>query len=140
MRLLFTKSGSLLSRAIRWLTKEPISHCAIEFGGYVAHSNLLGVHIELKETFEAHSTVVFAIGIEDSPMRLHMALEKADQHPYDFGALLYLGLRCLCPWLPKANLWQTTGMYLCTEWVTEVLYGEADSTITPFQLYERLNK
>lgn len=59
---------------------------------------------------------------------------------YDFGALFYLALRVLFPWLPKKNLWQTSGMFLCTEWVTEVLEGEEDSMITPYKLFLRLKE
>ena len=55
-------------------------------------------------------------------------------HPYDFGALFYLAARRVCPWLPKKNLWQCSGMFLCTEWVTRYLDGAEDSMKTTVDL------
>lgn len=138
MQILFTTSNSLLSRLIRRVTKEPVSHCAIAHNNWVIHSNLLGVHMELASTFTKHSKVVHSVQIPENMDKLMHVMSQYDQRPYDFGALLYLGLRFCMPFLPAKNLWQTTGMFLCTEWVTEFLFGGEDHTITPYQLYLRL--
>ncbi len=140
MQVIFTRSNSLLSRLIRSVTGETVSHCAIATGPWVVHSNLLGVHVELALHFLQHSECVYYVEFPDAALmpRVLNTLAQYDQRSYDFGALLYLGLRFLCPWLPRKNLWQTTGMFLCTEWITEVLDGTEDHTITPYQLYLRL--
>jgi hypothetical protein len=121
------------------VTGEPVSHVAIECAGWIIHSNLLGVHVELPQTFYRHSTVLYAVDQPFDMEHLMQTLSKYDQHSYDFGGLLYLGLQALIPWLPKKNLWQQTGMFLCTEWVTSVIYGYEDHMITPYQLYLRLS-
>jgi len=61
---------------------------------------------------------------------------------YDFKALLWCGLmltlrRWFPKWIPKQNLWQSSGMFMCTELITAIL-GEVDSMITPYQLYLKL--
>jgi len=71
---------------------------------------------------------------------LGIAVDSYEGSMYDYGAFLYIGLKCLLPFLPKINLWQTTGMFLCTEWVQEVLGREIDSMITPYKLYELLSQ
>lgn len=139
MQILFTKSNSLLSRMIRKVTGEPVSHCAIASNGYVVHSNLRGVIIETRDYFEAHSQVVYTVEIEDCMDRVTELLATESHATYDIGALLYLGLRYLIPALPKKNLWQSSGMYLCTEWVTTAVNQKTDSMITPYQLYLTLS-
>lgn len=139
MRILFTKSNSLFSRIIRKVTGEPVSHCAIASNGYVIHSNLQGVIIETEDYFEAHSQIVYSVEIEDCMDRVTKLLATESHAMYDIGAILYLGVRYLFPWLPKKNLWQSSGMYLCTEWVTTVVNEKTDSMITPYQLYLTLS-
>jgi hypothetical protein len=139
MRILFTRSNSLLSRLIRKVTGEPVSHCALECSGWVIHSNLRGLHVELPQTFLRKSEIVYSVEIPyDMGLVMH-ALSKYEGKGYDIGALLYLGLRSLLPFLPKKNLWQSTGLFLCTEWVTQVLSGREDHMITPYGLYKRLS-
>jgi hypothetical protein len=140
MRILFTKSRYPLSKVILAVTKEPVSHCAISYGPWVIHSNLRGVHVELCTSFEKTSEIVFSVPVRDNWPATLRALSTSEFRPYDIGALLYLGLRYLCPWLPKKNLWQSSGMFLCTEWVTAVLDGTPDSMITPYGLYLRLKE
>lgn len=138
MNILFTKSNSLMSRIIRAVTKEPVSHCAIEDGGFVIHSNLLGVHIESLEHFSKKCEIGYSVEASITIVQVRNSLAKYEGSGYDIGGLLYLGLRLVLPCLPKKNLWQSSGMFLCTEWVTEVLDGTADSLITPYGLYQRL--
>lgn len=138
MRILFTKNNTLLSRLIRHVTGEDVSHCVLEVHGWLVHSNLYGVHAELPQDFK--SDVVYSVEVPYNPEGVIRALAAYQGRMYDFGALLYLGLRVLCPWLPKKNLWRSSGMFLCTEWITAVLNGKEDSMITPYQLYERLKQ
>jgi hypothetical protein len=71
---------------------------------------------------------------------LGKVLEDTEGRSYDYTGLLYLGLRYyakryLGVSLPKVNLWQISGMFTCTEFVTKVLSGKEDSLITPYQLF-----
>lgn len=138
MQILFTTSNTLLSRAIRRQSGEPVSHCAIEFGGWVIHSNLRGVNVEPLAVFASHSQIVYSVEIPFDLDRFMGTLSQCWGTGYDFGALLYLGARTVLPFLPKRNLWQCNGMFLCVEFITEILYGREESTMTPYQLYERL--
>lgn len=138
MRILFTKSKSLLSYLICAVTKEPVSHCALEIHGWVIHSNLYGVHAEPLEDFRGE--IVYSVEVPYKEEALISGMAKYQGRMYDVGALLYLGLKYLLPFLPKKNLWQSSSMFLCTEWVTQVLDGRADSMVTPYKLYERLVK
>jgi hypothetical protein len=138
VRILFTKSKKIMSVLIRKVTKEPMSHCVIEYGDYIIHSNLFGVHAEPYAKFIKGVDVVAFARLPDNTERLLKLFLKKKGSPYDFGAMFYLGLRVLFPFLPKKNLWQSSGMYLCTEWVTEFVDGKADSMITPFKLFQRI--
>lgn len=149
MNILFTRSNKKLSKAICRLTKEPVSHVALQFGKFIVHSNLLGIHIEWAENFKKHSQVVFSIHMRTDNIKLSTLMSQYEWKMYDFGAMLFLGLSLFLrntfkiP-LPKANLWQSSGMFLCTEFVTKVIDDEADSMITPYKLYlklyDKLNK
>lgn len=153
MRILFTKSDTILSKLIRNVTEEPISHCALEFNfsscyRYVVHSNIKGLHKEPLCSFKETSEVVFALERKENNFfqdvndfwKLQRLLEKYPKAPYDFGAFLFLGAslflrdRLNLP-LPKSNLWQSSGMFLCTEWVSEFVNEKDDSMVTPYQLY-----
>lgn len=143
MQIVFTVGKSLLSRAIQHVLDEPVSHVAIICGNAVIHSNLLGVHVTDIAKFHKHAAVILRYNTPDEPQKILDALARTDRSMYDFGALLFLGLaflarRYLHIPLPKMNLWQATGMYLCTELVTEVTDGEADSLVTPYGLFKRL--
>lgn len=148
MKILFTRNSSMLSNLIAGVTEEPVSHVALEFSsGIVIHSNLRGVHITWARNFKINNSVVLELSptFEDTTERekLDAVLEKYEFSFYDVGALLFLGI-CLflrkylkLP-LPKSNLWQASGAFLCTEWAQELLDVEKDSMITPYQLYLRL--
>jgi len=142
-RILFTAGNSLLSKAIRARTQEPVSHVALECNGWVVHSNLLGVRVDKLSDFEKHCRVVYSIPVE---MTAETILTKYREHQdasYDFGALLYMFLKLtpgITKLLPERNLWRSTGAFLCTEWVTHVIYGKELSSITPYQLYKELSK
>lgn len=139
MKILFTKSDFILSKLIRAVTKEPVSHAAIQCGDWVLHSNLFGVNAELASVFRASATVVYEIEQPMDENKLMAAFAQADTKFYDFGALIYLGLTYLIPWLPKKNLWRSSGSYLCTDWIELAEGEEPDSTMTAYQLYLKLS-
>lgn len=143
-RILFTRGRSPISWLICKLTREEVSHCALEFDNWVLHANFYGLHWVRKFDFDAGCSIVHAVEVNDDPRRLiRLAAEHAGKTGYDFGALFYLTLRYLLRSIgiriPKKNLWQTTGMFLCTEWVTLYLDGVTDAAITPFKLFEKIS-
>lgn len=149
MKIIFTKSTKILSKIIMDLTTEPVSHVAIDFGWVVIQSNLLGVHIEWAKNFKKHSEVVFSLSPAKRQSHLVLAnkmskqLEKYEFSMYDYGALLFFGFSLMLrkylkiP-LPKSNLWQSSGMFICTEWVETVVSEKTDPMLTPFKLYLKL--
>jgi hypothetical protein len=126
-----------MSRTIRAVTAEPVSHVVIATGEHYIHSNMLGVRAD-PISGKSIGTPLYTIDIADDYEKLLSLFVKRSRSSYDFGAILYLALRRVFRFLPKKNLWQCSGMYLCTEWVTEFVDGEADSMITPYKLYLRL--
>lgn len=139
MQVLFTKNNSIVSRLIRRLTGEPVSHCAIEYLGNVYHSNFYGVHMESLQNFlQGSNQIVLSIEAQINPYTLADAMYQYRGSKYDFGGLLYVGLRILIPALPKYNLWQSTGMFMCTEWVEQVTGLPPDAMLTPYGLYKLL--
>lgn len=137
MRIIFTRSNKIVSRVIRRVTKEPVSHCAIQVDDWVIHSNFLGVHPQPADSFLKTSEVVESVEFPTDYQKIFEQTCEGWGKRYDFGAMFYLFARVLIPWLPKKNLWQCSGMYICSEWVTHVL-GEGDAMITPHKLYLRL--
>lgn len=126
-----------------------MSHIALDFGEFIVHSNLRGLHLTWAKTFRKHTQVVFElerVRCEQTLLdmeRLDALLEKHEFSLYDFGALLFLGIsfaasKYLKLPLPKRNLWQSSGLYMCTEWGTDMAVGKADSIVTPYKLYLNL--
>jgi hypothetical protein len=144
MQILFTRSNKIGSKIIRWGLGEPVSHAAIRYDDYVVHSYMHGVTMTHISEFLKHSEVVYTVTIPNNVPRLFRLFLRTSTASYDIGALLYLtlhfGLRKMGIPSPKKNLWQTSGMYLCTEWVSSYLDGEEDSMITPYALYLRLTE
>lgn len=155
IHILFTTSQHTMSHLIRWATGEDCSHVAIGYRSisgdpWVFHSNWKGSHCDSLEDFEKENTIVHSVAVETTEDKLFQFIEKERSHMYDLGALLFCGLvllarRILCrigftlahSW-PKVNLWQSTGMYMCTELVTRFVYNRVDSLITPYKLYMQL--
>lgn len=143
MQVVFTAGKTWFSRLIQSVLDEPVSHVALISGGAVLHSNLLGVRLTTVEDFDKHATVIFRWCMPEDPQRVLDAAARKRRSLYDYGGLLFLGLAFLARKLlhiplPKMNLWSATGMYLCTELVSEVVDGEADSMVTPYGLFKRL--
>ena len=125
------------------MTHEPVSHCAIHVGEFVVHSTILGPEIRTYDSFCKKNTVVLSVDCTIKDEAVVDLITKLDSKSYDYAALLYLGVRYAGRhWLklplPKANLWNVTGMYLCTELVTTLVYGKEYSMLTPYQLYLKL--
>lgn len=137
--VLFTRNNLISSKLIRAITKEEVSHCAILLtNGYVVHSAINGSVITNLSDFRKSNTIVLNVPI---PANLPITVDFARSKRYDWKAFLYLGLRLVLRKigirLPKKNLWQTNGMYLCTELVSKVVLN-IETELTPMGLYYKL--
>jgi hypothetical protein len=142
MQVLFTTTDGWSSRTIRKLTGEEVSHCAIRISDFVIHSDWAGVEIMTYQKFAESRQIVYSVPLRQNVNKLMKMLSEAEGSWYDYGAILYMGARILAKKiginLPKINIWQTTGMFLCTEFVTKLIDKSEDSMITPGQLYTKL--
>ena len=148
MKILFTKSSSPVSKLIRWIFNEPISHLAIEMDERIVyHSNLIGVHLNWASRFRAHCEVVFEINI---PMKLEqeeLVYQRAiplEGSSWDWTAgfwLFYRGL--LFKWfkkpMPKYNPWSRKQRLFCHE-LAMIFSGlipipDYLDTLTPYTFY-----
>ncbi len=135
MLVLFTTGKNPISWLIRKVTGDDCSHCVLQIGDIVLHSDFLGVRVEPISFFSRRVKILHSVEVPSVGIPLEKILAKHTGRWYDIPGFIYLGLRLLFPFLPKNNLWQTTGMYLCTELVTSVLDEKEHSTITPHKLY-----
>lgn len=155
MKVLFTKSNKIGSRLIRAVTGEDISHCAITVleDTHVLHSSTSGVTLLPIEEFISTNDVVRQIELpslmtseEDEIYNDINIINKYLGKPYDYMAFIYLGIRLSLRFLgistPKVNLFNISGMFICTELVDEVVdIGEYNKELlTPGQLYDILEK
>lgn len=140
MKIVFTRNNSIMSRLIRYVTGEPVSHVVIVTDGIVLHSNLLGVNIQPLSSFK--SELVYEVPIPSNYTKLLQLYAKYQHSSYDILAMLYLGISLLLrrvgiP-MPKSNLWQVSGMFMCTEFITKYTDNIESSMITPYKLYQGL--
>lgn len=140
MKILFTRSDKIGSKLIRAVLQEDCSHTALQWDDLIIHSTFAGVHITPSAEFLAINQIMHSVDIPEDIHKLTTAITNGINRPYDVGAFIYLGLKKYLPFLPKKNLWQSSGMYLCTEWVTFEQDGKENSMITPHQLYLKLSK
>lgn len=139
MNILFTTSKYPTSWLIRKVTGDDCSHVAMEKGGIVIHSDFTGLRLEPLHIFKQRNIIIHSVS-SPKPVKFSKIISDYWGAKYDFKGLLYLGIRYILPknLLAKGNLWQTSGMFLCTELVTDILEDREDSTITPHELYRRL--
>lgn len=145
IQVLFTTSDKIVSKIIRNLTREDMSHVVIRVGNSIIQSSLWGVEIIEYSKFASSNTIIQSLDINLDPVIVLDNFTQHQYHWYDWLGLLYLGLRFIClrffkVKLPKANLWQITGMFTCTELITEILEGEENSEITPYNLFLQLKE
>lgn len=146
MYLLFTKSNKWFSDLICSVTKEPVSHVAIydPEEQVVYHSSFMGIEkLGFNKFVDMQERILF-VPIEVDAWQVQKMYHEHKSAWYDFGAILFLGLSLMLrsylriP-LPNSNLWQATGMFLCTEWYTKVKYNKELSMMTPWQLFKLIN-
>lgn len=150
MEILFTSRPAMpVSKLILDLTGETVSHTVIRNGDYIYQSSFAGVEQVHTKDFLSEYTVGYSLIPSEDRLtdalveRLIERVVALRGNPYDFPSLLYLGLRysllnVFKLDLPQKNLWQISGMYLCTEFVEDVIDIKSDSMITPYKLYLKL--
>lgn len=146
LRILFTKKdSSSFSSLIRYITKEPYSHCAVQIGHIVFHSNWKGVNADYYTSFIKENTIAesyLCINAEaykaykEKIMRLFI---EHDTSLYDYGALLFLAIKFILKLDIKSNLWQNNRDFICTEWVSKVLFKRQSSMLSPKALSDKIN-
>jgi hypothetical protein len=142
MIILFTKSDKIGSRIIRWFTGEGVSHCAVMMSSEVVlHSTGSGTHLISHARFIQNYNVVYTVW---HPAELdHGAALATIGTGYDFFAIIWLGLKLflrkmLFRPIERKNNWEQRRVFMCTELVSTLVFGEEDSTITPEALYLKL--
>lgn len=156
MVICFSKSKMPLSKLIRWLSGDPVSHVIIVFDEkFAIHSNLYGVHLDWFNSLEKHVDIVYKLEYKLSLKReeevYRSLLDNFDGRSYDWPAFFYLLWRGLL-WkflkkpLPSKNPWNEKDGYLCTEiagclpkWLTGLETTDY-SLVTPYKLYEMLKR
>lgn len=127
------------SKLVQKVLGEEASHIALRVGRFVIHSNIRGLHIEPLSHFLVNNKIADRISIKADKVLLEKLLDERWGSCYDYGAFLFMGLsflarRYLRLPLPKRNLWQTSGMYLCTGWVSKYYFGRELEMLTPLGL------
>lgn len=133
MEILFTTNEQVGSKIIRWVTRGVCSHVAILLdSGVVIHSTAGagGVHLNWLETFMQQNRVVDHVQLADSP-ELIARLRAVEGKGYDWGLLLSMGLRRLGIPVPEVD---NPRLDLCTEVVTEYVFGKTDMNLSPEEL------
>lgn len=144
MRVLFVRSDKAVAKLIMAITGEDISHCALQYGNWVVHSNQRGLNVESWDSFTKVSSVVEAVEIPHSEEHLFALLSKHEHARYDVLGLLYFGVFFL---LKSAglrtaawNLWGSRGRFTCVEWVSYFVLGKECGLLTPREFYYKLKE
>lgn len=147
VELLFCKTDMLLSKLIIWGLDQPASHVGIDLPskGWVAHSDLLGVHKVFRAQFLREHTVIATFKLLCTPAqqaaiesKFLAFLDAATGESYDYGAFTYFTYRAILKKItdkpiPAANPWQGEQEALCTE--VAYLLNEAVVEVTGKTLY-----
>ena len=152
MKIVFTKNSSVVSKMIRWIFDEPVSHVAFVFDDkWLVQSNLLGIGIEWLHRFVKKSTIVEAIDypmelVEEEEVFQSLIAEEPEKDGWDFPAGIYFAWRGLLfkyfkLAIPKTNPWNKKHLRLCTEMaaklpvrLTKLPEGIDLGIVTPYQL------
>ena len=151
MRLLWTKSKSIIGPLITWGLNSPVSHFAIEFhDGIIFHSNFLGINIMHTVDFLKQSEIVYSKKIEmsfaDEAMLLSNIIKNYYGKRYDwkwFFSLTKAALkhRLFGSEIPDDIKSKSRDKYICTECVEflEPVIGKVDiGNGSPYLLAQKL--
>ena len=102
IELLFTTSDYKFSRLARWALNSDCSHFAILMDRKIVfHSNFAGAHIEPIQSFLKMNHIIHRFQFNTLPtlqQEDELWLRLIDMNygkPYDFGAMLFLGLNLI---------------------------------------------
>lgn len=145
IRALFTTTSYPASRLIRGLTGEPVSHCALQLGEEVVEASFTGVRARSLSDFLSHNKLVLSVDLPGETIvrvngQVLVTLLRTLGKGYDFGALLFLGAALLLRRPVSRNLWASSRLFTCTEFLSLLLFGMADDIITPLELYHKVKK
>jgi hypothetical protein len=132
MIFLFTKSGKIGSKLIRWGLNARTSHFAIGFDctedgfGVVLHSHYSGVHLSWYDDFARKNEIVYKLkpkkpfSLQEEEELYQSLLKNYYGKGYDIEALAYfsyVGLlhRLFKKPLPDTNPFDSSDKYLCVE-------------------------
>ena len=125
MKLIWVEGSAPLSKLIMWGLDEPVSHFAIALDDKIVfHSDLTGLHIVWKNTFDKTRKTIFeydlALPLEQEEAIYQSILNQYDGSSYDFGAFIYFGWRALLrkafkKEMPQNNPWGNKNHFLCDE-------------------------
>jgi hypothetical protein len=141
-----------VSKLIMDVTGESTSHTVIRNGDFIYQSSFMGVEQVKATDFLSEYNVVYSLKpvsgrLDEADLveRLVNRFTALKGTLYDFPGFLYLSLRYSLASafklnIPKKNLWQISGMYICTEFVEDIIDIQSDSMITPYKLYLKLKE
>ena len=141
-----TTRDEFFSSLIRDVLSEPASHLVIELDcGMILHSNVKGTHATSRGRFLKTNRIVTSVKPKKAVQDFLVVskFSNFEGRGYDYFALIYTGCVYLlrkylsCP-IPKVNLWQDSGMDMCTEFVQKIISRETDSMITPSKYLAKL--
>jgi hypothetical protein len=141
MNVIFCKGKSWTANLIASIDDTDVSHVALASWklmdrNLILHSTGKGVNITTKSTFLKHYDIKreYEIPVNDEfseSFILWKMIEKYEGAPYDYFALIYLGLfllgKKLGIRLPPVNRWQNKNHYICTEFATLAIMGNTNS-------------
>lgn len=147
--LLWTKSNTIGSKAIRDITESKSSHMAWMLDEHlIFHANHKGCHVEWIQRFLNKNQIVYRIDLDlltlQGEEKLYLELIKYDGQPYDYPALWYNALSWIAyrlKLMPRrtANRWGSNHKHICIELARpletmQIELPELDM-ITPDELY-----
>lgn len=141
MEIIFTRQDGVVSRLIRKLTGETVSHVAFIYMGNVYHSNHKGATICSLTKFKEDSEIVYRLKLPRKyELCFHYQFARLEGSNYDLPAALYAGWRIFLNryfkvGYPPVNKFNFKEAYMCTELAQKVLKIDVDSFITPHALY-----
>lgn len=138
MEFLFTTTATPGSWLIRKLTHEPVSHVALRFDALVVQAGIGGITVTSYADFAKEHNIIFSVQHAGDIQSIAPYVGKG----YDYGALLFLGVNYIAKSLGLSyslkNLWNENNLYMCTEFATSDILSKDNNTITPYQLYLKL--
>lgn len=137
--VIFCDSDNFVSKEIKHITQEDVSHVALLFGDTVLHFRFLGFESMHIEEFKSIYRIIAILEPKEAIMVAPgPVIKKYSGKAYDFFGLIYvamfLGLRDMFNiTLPGGNYWQNKRDQFCVSFCADVCLGEQGKMWTPEQ-------